>query len=185
MQIYISRNNQQSGPFEEAKVLEMLGSGQLSANDMAIRHGEQQWQPLAGIFPGIAASTNPPMTQAAQPASQSRTTIRLNNNTLQVVEGWANANNFKLKSAAGNEKTYQRGVGFLVGPTMLRIRPENHELVLEVWIRMNLFTRLMSLFILPAEIGIESGGLKAALPRSMARNHFNQLLAHLGQPLIG
>ena len=184
MQIYVSRNNQQSGPFEEAKVLEMLGNGQLSTNDLAIRQGEEQWQPLGGIFPGIAAS-NPPMTQAAQPASQSRTTIRLNNNTLQIVEGWANTNNFKLKLAAGNEKTYQRGVGFLVGPTMLRIKPENHELVLEVWIRMNLFTRLMSLFILPAEIGIESGGLKAVLPRSMARNLFNQLLAHLRQPLIG
>ena len=183
MQMYVSRNNRQLGPFEEAKVLEMLGNGGLSTTDLAIRQGEQQWQSLAGMYQDVAASN--PMTQTAQSASKSRTTIRLNNNTLQVVEGWANANNFKQKSAAGNEKTYQRGVGFLVGPTMLRIRPENHELVLEVWIRMNLFTRLMSLFILPAEIGIESGGFKSVLPRTMARNLFNQLLAHLGQPLIG
>lgn len=184
MQIYVSRNNQQLGPFEEAKVLEMLGNGGLSTTDLAIRHGEQQWQPLAGMYQGIAVS-NPPPTQTAQSASKSRTTIRLSSNTLQAVESWANANNFKQKSTAENEKTYQRGVGFLVGPTMLRIRSENHELVLEVWIRMNLFVRFLSLFILPAELGIESGGLKAVLPRSMARNLFNQLLTHLGQPLIG
>lgn len=183
MQIYVTRNNQQLGPFEEAKVLEMLGNGELSTTDMAIRHGEQQWQPLAVMYQGIAAPNS--ITQPTQPVSLCRTTVRLNNNTLQIVEGWANANNFRLKSSSGNERTYQRGVGFLVAPTMLKIRSENHELVLEIWIRMNLFVRLSSLFILPAEIGIESGGLRAVLPRNTARNLFNQLLTHLGQPLIG
>ena len=50
MQIYVSRNNQQLGPFEQAKVLAMLGSGELSTTDLAIRQGEQKWQPLAGIY---------------------------------------------------------------------------------------------------------------------------------------
>jgi len=184
MQVYVSRNTQQLGPFEEAKVLEMLGNGQLSTTDLAIRHGEQQWQPLAGMYQGIIPVSNL-ITQAAQPASRSRTTIRLSNNDLQAVESWANANNFRQMSAVGNDKTYQRGFGLLVGPTMLRIRPENHELVLEVWLRMNLYVRIMALFMLPAEMGIESGGLQAALPRSMARDRFNQLLTQLGQPLIG
>lgn len=184
MQIYVSRNNQQLGPFEEAKILEMLGSGGLAATDLAIRQGEQQWQPLAGMYQGIAVP-NPQTTQIAQSANKSRTTIRLNINALQTVESWATANNFRQMSAAGNDKTYQRGYGLLVGPTMLRIKSENHELVLEVWLRMNLYVRLMSLFILPAEMGIESGGLRLAVPRSMARNLFNQLLTHLKQPLIG
>jgi len=185
MQMYVSRNNQQLGPFEEARVLAMLGSGELSTNDLAIRHGEQNWQPLGGIYQGVA-NLNPP-TQTAQALSQSRTTVRLNNSNgiLQAVESWANANNYNLKSAAGNEKTYQRGLGLLVAPQMLKVRQENHELVLEVWIRMGFFVRLLSLFILPAEMGIESGGVKSALPRSIARDRFNQLLTQLGQPLIG
>ena len=38
----------------------MLGSGELSTNDLAIRHGGQQWQPLAGIYQNIPASNPPP-----------------------------------------------------------------------------------------------------------------------------
>ncbi|MEO6589997.1 MAG: DUF4339 domain-containing protein [Pyrinomonadaceae bacterium] len=53
MQIYISKNNQQLGPFDEAKVLEMLNGGQLSASDMAIRHGDKDWQKLGSFFPNI------------------------------------------------------------------------------------------------------------------------------------
>ncbi len=60
MQIYVSKNNQQLGPFEESKVLEMLGSGELSPNDQAIRHGGSEWQKLGELFPnaGTAASAN-------------------------------------------------------------------------------------------------------------------------------
>jgi hypothetical protein len=42
--------------------------------------------------------------------------------------------------------------------------------------------RLMSLFILPSEITIGSGGMKAVLPRKMARGDVNTLLERLGQP---
>ena len=53
MQIYVSKNNQQIGPFEESKVLEMLKSGQLSPNDLAIRHGEREWQKLGSFYPDV------------------------------------------------------------------------------------------------------------------------------------
>ena len=60
MQIYVSKNNQQLGPFEESKVQEMLGSGELSPNDMAIRQGGSEWQKLGDFFPNArtAASAN-------------------------------------------------------------------------------------------------------------------------------
>ena len=51
MQIYISKNNQQLGPFDEPKVLEMLNAGEISANDMAIRQGDTEWQKLGNYFP--------------------------------------------------------------------------------------------------------------------------------------
>lgn len=50
MQIYLSRNNQQVGPFEEAKVLEMLRNGQVSPNDFGIRQGKGQWKTLGEMF---------------------------------------------------------------------------------------------------------------------------------------
>jgi hypothetical protein len=56
MQIYITKNNQQFGPFEEAKVLEMLNSGQLSPDDLAIRHGDKDWQKLGNYFPNAESS---------------------------------------------------------------------------------------------------------------------------------
>ena len=69
MSIYISKNNQQSGPFDESKVLEMLSSGQLSPDDFAIRQGGSQWQKLGEMFPnaGRQAVNQPPV---AQPVDQ-------------------------------------------------------------------------------------------------------------------
>ena len=58
MQIYINRNGQQLGAFDENAVLQMLQSGQLSPNDFGIRQGEQQWQPLGKLFPSVNQTPN-------------------------------------------------------------------------------------------------------------------------------
>jgi hypothetical protein len=65
MSIYITKNNQQSGPFEDSKVLEMLAGGQLSPDDFAIRQGGSQWQKLGEMFPnaGRQSNTPPPFAQ--------------------------------------------------------------------------------------------------------------------------
>ena len=63
MQIYISKNNQQLGPFEESRVLEMINAGELSANDLAIRQGDTEWQKLGNYFPN--AGNAAPVTLAA------------------------------------------------------------------------------------------------------------------------
>jgi hypothetical protein len=49
--IYIYRNNQQSGPFEENQILQWLASGQLSPEDLAVKQGESDWKPLKVLFP--------------------------------------------------------------------------------------------------------------------------------------
>ena len=64
MSIYIHRNNQQTGPFEEHAVLAWLRGGQLSGEDLACRAGENKWRPLKTLFP----MTN--NVQPAQPAAQ-------------------------------------------------------------------------------------------------------------------
>lgn len=55
MSIFINSNGQQSGPFDENVVIKQLRSGQLSLDDMAIRQGENDWQPLGKMFPEQAA----------------------------------------------------------------------------------------------------------------------------------
>jgi hypothetical protein len=62
MSIYISKNNQQAGPFADAQVLEMLRRGQISPNDLAIRHGETRWEPLGNIFPNVIPFISPPVS---------------------------------------------------------------------------------------------------------------------------
>ncbi len=53
MQIYINKNGQQFGPFDEKIVEEMLRTNQFSPNDFGIRQGENQWKPLAQLFPNF------------------------------------------------------------------------------------------------------------------------------------
>ncbi len=60
MQIYINKNGQQHGPFDEAKILEMLRKGQLSPNDFGIKDGQQNWQKLGEMFPQPKQTANIP-----------------------------------------------------------------------------------------------------------------------------
>lgn len=101
-----------------------------------------------------------------------------------TLERWAGANGYSARESSGPVKLYQKGVGFLVAPMMLSVRQENGQVTMEGWVRCNLFIRLTSFFILPAEIGIRSGGVKAVLPRKIARDAVNTLLQQLGVPLI-
>ena len=69
MPIYINKNGQQSGPYEEHVVIDQLRNGMLSPNDMGIRHGEASWQRLGDMFPNVAATpSSPPVSAAPSPS---------------------------------------------------------------------------------------------------------------------
>ncbi len=53
MSIYLYKNNQRVGPYEEAAVREWVQNGQLSPNDLAIREGEADWASLEIILKQI------------------------------------------------------------------------------------------------------------------------------------
>jgi GYF domain 2 len=53
MQIYINKDNQQLGPFDEEKVKEMLAKGEVYKNNLCIREGDTNWQPLEVFYPNI------------------------------------------------------------------------------------------------------------------------------------
>jgi hypothetical protein len=91
MPIYISKNGQQSGPYEEHVVIDQLRSGYLAPDDLAIRPGEASWSRLSDLFPGVtaaaesahafagsatpASTAGTPATTTAQPEPQYRKTI--------------------------------------------------------------------------------------------------------------
>jgi hypothetical protein len=110
-----------------------------------------------------------------------------------VIQAWAASTGYRqVEGGAGPTAIYQKGSGFWVAPMMLAITRgslagepvASSQLTLQAWVRAGFFVRLMSFFILPAEMHVRSGGMRAMLPRKIARSAVNQLLAHLGQPPI-
>ena len=101
-----------------------------------------------------------------------------------TLDRWAEENSYRKKEADESRRLYQKGVGFLVAPMMLEIAKDGKRVHLEAWVRANLFVRMLAFFLIPAEMGIESGGFRMAVPRKMARKAINKLLEKLGQPAI-
>jgi hypothetical protein len=67
MQIYIFKNNVQAGPFDEKAVLDGLRRGEYSPDDLAIRQGDSNWQPLNVLFPEAIPQVAAFAPQAAPP----------------------------------------------------------------------------------------------------------------------
>lgn len=101
-----------------------------------------------------------------------------------TVAGWAAETGFRLKESSDSQRLYQKGRGFLVAPMMLEISSAAGQVHLEAWVRANVFARLMALFLIPAEMGVESGGFRMVAPRRIARQAINKLLERLGQSPI-
>ncbi|MBK6751941.1 MAG: hypothetical protein KA956_03745 [Pyrinomonadaceae bacterium] len=105
-------------------------------------------------------------------------------NIWPAVERWAVSEGFNLIEDLGEKRRYQKGNGWIVLPTKLEITQNEAGVHLEVWVYGSLFNRIFTLFLLPEEITIESGGVRALIPRSIARDSVNRLLVQLAQPLI-
>ena len=61
MAIYLSENNQQVGPFEDAEILSSLAAGKRSPDDLAWREGMPAWVPLRTLFPHAVNAGPPPL----------------------------------------------------------------------------------------------------------------------------
>lgn len=71
MEVWIGRNGERHGPYQEAQVRDWLRSGQLSADDLGWHDGLADWQPLSVLFaqdkPAPAPSPyGPPPLQPSQ-----------------------------------------------------------------------------------------------------------------------
>jgi hypothetical protein len=102
-----------------------------------------------------------------------------------VVDGWAQGHGYSMVEQADGRRVYKKGTGFLTGARRIAFDATGGQLRLEAWVVGNLPVRIMSLFIIPKEITVESGGAKAMLPRKLGRGEVNDLLKEFGQPPIG
>ena len=100
-----------------------------------------------------------------------------------IVVKWAAENGYKWKGS-GSEGWYQKGSGLLTAPMMLTFKNDGPDKTIESWVQVDIFTRAVTLFILPKEMNIESGGFRLVVPRSIARTATNKLLTQLGQSPI-
>jgi hypothetical protein len=103
-----------------------------------------------------------------------------------VVDAWAQANHFGFRGVAPDgTRKYQRGSALTTGAKPVSILQNGHSVHLEAWIHTTLVGRVLTFFLLPADMSIESGGVRNVVPRSIARGSVNKLLEQLGQPPIG
>jgi hypothetical protein len=51
MQIYIHKNGQQLGPFDAAKVIEMLQNSEIRVDDFIFRQGDTEWSKVGTLYP--------------------------------------------------------------------------------------------------------------------------------------
>lgn len=114
-------------------------------------------------------------------------TFTYDDDVFEVVDRWAHTEGYGLVEANGTHRLYQKSRGFhqlILPPMKLEVRQNGSEIGLEAWVRSRTLWQLYGLFLSPAEIGLESGGIQMWVPRRVARNAVNQLLKELGQPPI-
>ena len=68
MPVYVNKNGQQSGPYEDHVIIDQLRNGLLSESDLGIRHGDSAWRSLGEMFPNIATQPSTSASGYTQPS---------------------------------------------------------------------------------------------------------------------
>lgn len=102
------------------------------------------------------------------------------------IARWAQKYGFHPREPqTGNVKLFQKGSAFWTAAMRAQFSYDGvGTMKLHAWIPISVFVRIATLFLLPAEMHIRSGGFKAVLPRRIARSAVNELLAQVGGPQI-
>lgn len=99
----------------------------------------------------------------------------------EIIDTWAKTEKFTLIESEDNRRLYQKGRNVMDYPILLEVSQTDATTHIETWVQAGLFDRTRALFLVPSEMGIESGGVQMALPRRNARQAINKLLVELGQ----
>lgn len=119
------------------------------------------------------------------PARRSVVTFDMQGDPWPVIAAWAQRHKF-LPRAPQTEKVklFQKGSGLWTAPMRAQFTQRGSQIELQAWVHNPLIARIMALFILPAEMNLQSGGFRAVVPRNIARKAVNELLAQVGAPPI-
>ena len=102
-----------------------------------------------------------------------------------TIAAWAQKHKYMPREPqTGDVKLFQKGSGFWTAPMRAQFTVQGQQMELQAWIPVPLIARIFALFMLPAEMNINSGGFRAAIPRGMARKAVNELLTQVGAPPI-
>ena len=119
------------------------------------------------------------------PTNRSVVTFAINGYPWPTIAAWAQNHRYLPREPqTGNVKLFQKGSGFWTAPMRAQFTHTGQRIEMQAWVHNPLLTRIFTLFILPAEMNIRSGGIRAVIPRSIARKAVNELLAQVGaQPI--
>lgn len=124
--------------------------------------------------------------QPVDPNKRSVVTYAVTGDPWPVIANWASQRGFKpYPPQTPNSKLFQKGSGLLTSPMRAQFDYDGAgSMQVQAWLPISIFARIASLFMLPAEMHIRSGGFKAVLPRKIARGAVNELLNQVGaQPI--
>jgi hypothetical protein len=113
------------------------------------------------------------------PARRSVVTFTSKGDPWERIVAWANRHRFLPRSDRGNVRLFQKGTGLLTAPMRAQFTLKDGKIELQAWVHNLLFSRLLTLFLLPMEMNIRSGGFRAMVPRSIARKAVNELLREM------
>lgn len=128
------------------------------------------------------------MTEALVPVDTRKravVTFAVDGDPWPTIAAWGQKHRFLPRAPqTGEVKLFQKGSGLWTSPMRAQFTDKGNVIELQAWVHNSLFTRLMTLFILPMEMTVASGGFRAMVPRSIARKAINELLGQFRAPPI-
>lgn len=113
------------------------------------------------------------------PARRSVVTFAVKGDPWERITAWAKRHRFHPRSDSENTKLFQKGNGLWTSPMRAQFTHTDGKVELQAWVHNLLLSRLLTLFLLPMEMNVRSGGFRAMVPRSIARNAINELLREM------
>jgi hypothetical protein len=113
------------------------------------------------------------------PARRSVVTFKIKGDPWERIEKWAKRHRFMPRSQDKDTRLFQKGTGLWTSPMRAQFTHTKGSVELQAWVHNMLLSRLLTLFLLPMEMNIRSGGFRAMVPRSIARNAINELLREM------
>jgi hypothetical protein len=118
------------------------------------------------------------------PARRTVVTFSVKGDPWERIETWAKRHRFKPRADNGDTKLFQKGTGLWTSPMRAQFTRKGNSVELQAWVHNMLLSRLLTLFLLPMEMSVRSGGFRAMVPRSIARNAINELLREMNATAI-